>query len=88
MLLTFVRHHFDNCDFIQDQPIKERFCNLISEVQYNLGIAVPGVIKGISQVKLSNELGLESLKFGKWFRSLSKTFKVKAHQIHDCTNQF
>ena len=35
------------------------------------------VIKGTSQTKLYKKLGLESLKFRRWFRRLCTFFKVK-----------
>ena len=33
--------------------------------------------KGTSQIKLYKELGLESLRFSKWFRWLCTSFKIK-----------
>ena len=35
---------------------------------YNAALAITGAIRGTSQTKLYNELGLESLKFRRWFR--------------------
>ena len=35
------------------------------------------IIKGTSQIKLYNELGLESLEFRWWSRKLSLFFKIK-----------
>ena len=40
-------------------------------IQYNAALAITGAIKGTSQMKLLNELGLESLEFRQWFRKLS-----------------
>ena len=57
---SFVRPHLDYDDIIYDQPNNERFCNLIEKVQYNAALAIIGAIKGTSQLKIYNELGIES----------------------------
>ena len=44
-------------------------------------MAITGAIKGISQLKIYNELGTESLKFRRWFRRLCVFFKNKATKI-------
>ena len=44
-------------------------------------MAITGVIKGTSQLKIYNEFGTECLKFRKWFRRLSVFFKIKTTQI-------
>ena len=44
-------------------------------------MAITGVIKGTSQLKIYNELGVESLKFRRWFRRLCVFYKIKATQI-------
>ena len=64
----FNRSHLDYGDIIYDQPNNESFCNLVERVQYNAASAITGVIKGTSQLKIYNELGIESLKFRRWFR--------------------
>ena len=65
---SFIRPHLDYCDIIYDQPDNERFCTKIEHIQYNAALAITGAIKGTSQTKLCKELGLESLKFRRWFR--------------------
>ena len=53
---------------IYDQPNNENFCNLIERIQYNAALAITGAIKGTSHHKIYKELGLESLKFRRWFK--------------------
>ena len=50
---------------------------MIEGVQYNTAFAITGAIKGTSQQKFYNELGLESLPFRRWFRRLCAFYKVK-----------
>ena len=71
----------DYGDITYDQPNNESFCNLIEKVQYNAALAITGAIKGTSQLKIYNELGIESLKFKRWFRRLCVFFKIKTTQI-------
>ena len=66
---SFVRPYIDPGDIIYDQPNNEHFCNMIERVQYNVPLAITDGIEGTSQ-KNYNELGLESLRFGRWFRLL------------------
>ena len=81
LITTFVRPHLDYGDIIYDQPNNESFCNLIEKIQYNAALAITGAIKGTSQHKLYNELGIESLKFRRWFRRLCVFYIIKATQI-------
>ena len=67
---SFIRPHLDYGDIIYDQPNNESFCNLIEKVQYNAALAITGAIKGTSQLKIYNKLGIESLEFRRWFRRL------------------
>ena len=46
-------------------------------MQYNAALAITGAIKGTFQTKLSEELGLEILKFRRWFRRLCTLLKIK-----------
>ena len=62
---SFVRPHIDYGDIIYDQPNNEHFCNMIERLQYNAALVITGAIKGTSQQKIYNELGLESLCFKK-----------------------
>ena len=74
---SFIRPYLDYCDIIYDQPNNESFYTKIERIQYNAALAITGAIKGTSQTKLYKELGLESLKFRRWFRRLCTLFKVK-----------
>ena len=67
---SFVRPHIDYGDIIYDQPNNNSFSNMIERVQYNAALAITGAIKRTSQFKIYKELGLESLKFRRWFRRL------------------
>ena len=67
---SFIRPYLDYGDIIYDQPNNESFCNLIEKVQYNAALAITGAIKGTSQLKIYNKLGIESLEFRRWFRHL------------------
>ena len=44
-------------------------------------MAIIGTIKGTSQLKIYNELGIESLKFRRWPRCLCLFFKIKTTKI-------
>ena len=78
---SFVRPHLVYSDIIYDQPNNESFCNKFERVQYNAAFAVTGAIRGTSQTKLYNELGLESLKFRRWMRRLCMFYKIKTFKI-------
>ena len=60
---SFIRPHRDYCE----------------RIQYNAALAITGAIRGNSQIKLYKELGLESLRFRRWFRRLCTFFKIKIH---------
>ena len=73
---SFVRPHLDYGDIVYDQPNKS-FCQKIETVQYNAALAITGAIKGTSQIKLYNKLGLEFPEFRRWFRKLYLFYKIK-----------
>ena len=52
---------------------------MIERVQDNVALAITGAIKGTSQLKIYKELGLESLKFRRWF-SLCFFYKLRSTQ--------
>ena len=58
-----MRPDLDYGNIIYDQPNNESFCNLTEKVQYNAALAITEAIKGTSQLKIYNKLGIESLKF-------------------------
>ena len=78
---SFIRPRLVYGDIIYDQPNNESFCNLIERVQYNAALAITGAIKGTSQLKIYNELVIESSKFRRWFRRLRVFYKIKSTQI-------
>ena len=59
---SFVRPHLDYGNVIYDQPNNSRLSDKIESVQYNAALAITGTIRGTSNEKLYQELGLESLK--------------------------
>ena len=73
---SFTRPHLDYGDILYEQPNKT-FCQKIETNQYNAALAITDAIKGTSQIKLYNELGLESLEFGQWFRQLCLFYMIK-----------
>ena len=74
---SFVRPHLDYGGIIYDQPNNESFCHKLESYQYNAALATAGAIRDISQTKIYKELGLESLKFRRYFRRLCTFFKIK-----------
>ena len=59
---SFVRPDLDYGDVIYDQAENESVSCKIERVQHNVSLTVAGAIIGISQEKLCQELGLESLR--------------------------
>ena len=75
---SFIRPRLDFCDIIYDQANNKSFCTKCEHRQYyNAALAITDAIKGTSQTKLYKELGLESLKFRRWFRRICTFFKIK-----------
>ena len=73
---TFIRPHLDYCDVIFDQSNNEVF---VAKLNKYSTLAITGAIRGTSQSKLYNKLGLKSLKFRRWFRQLCTFFKIKIY---------
>ena len=76
-----MRPHLDYDDIIYDQPNKESFNKKIEIIQYNTAVANTGAIKGTYQSRLYSELGLEYLKFRRWFRKLRSFYKIKTEVL-------
>ena len=51
------------------------FVPKLKKIQCNTALGITGAIRGMSQIKL----GLESLRFRRWFRQLYTFFKMKIH---------
>ena len=75
---SFIRPHLDYYDVINDQPNNESFCTKIEHIQCNAALAITGAIKETSHTKLYKELGLEYLRFRRWFRQLCAFLKIKS----------
>ena len=78
LLKKWLRHKCFCFDLIYDQPNNESLCHQIESVQYNASLAITGAIKGTSRLKLYSEIGLEPLKFKRWFRKLCTFCKIKS----------
>ena len=74
---SFVQLHLDYGDILYDQPNNKSSCQKIETIQYNAILAITGAIKGTSQVKVYNELGLDSLAFRRWLRKLCLSYETK-----------
>ena len=59
---SFVRPDLDYGDVIYDQEENELVISKIERVQYNASLAITGAIRGISQEKLYQELGLKLIR--------------------------
>ena len=60
---SFFRPHLDYCDIIYGEPNNESICTKTERIQYNAVLVITGAIRGNSQIKLYEELDLESLRF-------------------------
>ena len=78
---SFVRPHLDYGDIIYDQPNNDTFCSKLEICQYNAALAISGTIRGTSMTKLYEELGLESLRFRRYFRRLCALFKIQSSKL-------
>ena len=72
----FIRLHLNYADIMYDKPNNELFCKIIKIVQYDVRLAITGAIQGISQEKLDQDFGLESLSDTRWYRKLF-FYKIK-----------
>ena len=59
---AIIRPHLDYGDILYDQPNNATFCQKIESFQYKVTLSITGAIQGISQEKLLEELGLDTLK--------------------------
>ena len=72
----FIRSRLDYADIIYDQAYNSDFHDKLESIQYNACLAITGAIRGTSTEKIYQELGLESLKFRRWFRKLCHFYKI------------
>ena len=75
---AFIKPHLDYGDIVYDKPDNETFINKIEKAQYDAALAITGAIRGTSWEKLYAELGIESLKFRRWFRKLACFYKIQS----------
>ena len=73
---SFVRPHLDYGDILYDNPANESLVNLIEKVQYKACLAITGAIQGTSHESLYQELGLESLRFRRWYRKMIFFYRI------------
>ena len=73
---SFIRTHLDYGDIIYDQAYSTSFHQKLELLQYNACLTITGAIRGTSREKLYEELGLESLQLGRWFRKLFFFYKL------------
>ena len=75
---AFIRPHLDYGDIVYDKPNNETFINKTEKAQYDAALAITGTIRGTSREKVYAKIGLESLKFRRWFRKLDCFNKIQS----------
>ena len=85
---AFIKPHLDYGDIVYDKPDNETFIDKIEKAQYDAALAVTGAIRGTSREKLYAELGIESLKFRRWFRKLACFYKIQSTELPKYLLQF
>ena len=61
-----------------DKPNNKTLTNKTEKAEYDAALVITGSIRGTSWEKLYAELGLESLKFRRWFRKLACFYKIQS----------
>ena len=59
---SFIRPHLDYGDIINNKDYNSSFHQNLEKTQYNSAVAITRAVRGTSEKKLYQELGLESLK--------------------------
>ena len=67
--------HLDYGDILYDQAYIS-FHYKLEFIQYNVCLAITGTIRGASKEKLYQELGLQSLQLGRWYRKQGMFYKI------------
>ena len=75
---AFIRSHLDYGDIVHDKSINKTFINKIDKAQHDAALAITGTIRGTSREKLYAEVGIESLKFRRWFKKLACFYKIQS----------
>ena len=73
---SFLCSYFDYSDVIYDQSYNDSFHAKLVSYQYKAVLVMTGVIKGLSNEKLHQELGIEHLHLRLWFRKLCLFYKA------------
>ena len=73
---AFIRPHLDYGDVLYDQAFNNSFKEKLESFQYNTYLALTGAIRGTSKEKIYQELGLESLRYRRWYRKLCLFYKI------------
>ena len=60
------------------KPNNETIINKIEKAQYNAALAITGTIRGTPRKKPYAELGIESLKFRRWFWKMARFYKIQS----------
>ena len=76
MYKCFIRPHLDYGDIIYDQAYNLSFHQKLESIQYDAAFALTRAIRGSSREKLYQEVGLESLQLGRWYRKLCCFYKI------------
>ena len=72
--------YLDYGDIIYKTACNSSFHQKTESVQYNIYLAITGVIKGTLKEKFYDELGLNSLQLRRWFRKMSYLYKSYKHE--------
>ena len=73
---SFIGPHLDYGDVSFDQQEKESLSSKIESVQYKASLAIIGAIKGTSQERPYQELGLESFRSRRLLRRMCYFYKL------------
>ena len=73
---SFIRPYLDNGDILYDKAFNACFHQKIESIQYNACLAITGAIRGSLREKIYQELGLESLQHGRWYRKPWYFYKI------------
>ena len=60
------------------KPNNETIINKIEKAQNDAALAITGTIRGTTRKKPYAELGIESLKFRRWFWKLARFYKIQS----------
>ena len=73
---AFVKPHLDYTHIIYEKTDNESFRDWVEKLQYNGPLAITGAIRGTSQERIYNKLGLESLADRRWYRKTTFFYKI------------